>query len=150
MGKKQLGISSTVVDTAETSSYTTSGEDLIAVETSNGPATVTLASADVEAGASVEIQNITGANDVTAETEGAETIDGASSTTISQSGWSLSFVSDGSDWHVNNNADFETVSASNELGNPTYATLADVPTNLPEGTQVYVEDENAVYVEDGI
>jgi 3D (Asp-Asp-Asp) domain-containing protein len=42
-----------------------------------------------------------------------------------------------------------TTSPSDELGNPTYATLDDVPTNLPEGTQVYVEDENNVYVEDG-
>jgi len=42
-----------------------------------------------------------------------------------------------------------TTSPSDELGNPTYATLSDVPTNLPEGTQVYVKDENSIYVEDG-
>jgi hypothetical protein len=42
-----------------------------------------------------------------------------------------------------------TVDVADELGNPTYATLSDVPTNLPEGTQVYVEDENAIFVEDG-
>jgi 3D (Asp-Asp-Asp) domain-containing protein len=42
-----------------------------------------------------------------------------------------------------------TLEATAELGNPTYPTLADVPTTLPEGTQVYVEDENAIYVEDG-
>jgi hypothetical protein len=43
----------------------------------------------------------------------------------------------------------DAVTAADELGNPTYATLSDVPTNLPEGTQVYVKDENAIYVEDG-
>jgi len=43
----------------------------------------------------------------------------------------------------------DTLEATAELGNPTYATLSDVPTNLPEGTQVYVEAENEIYVEDG-
>jgi len=42
-----------------------------------------------------------------------------------------------------------TLEATDSLSNPTYPTLGDVPTNLPEGTQVYVEDENAIYVEDG-
>jgi len=45
--------------------------------------------------------------------------------------------------------DVAALSATAELGNPTYATLSDVPTNLPEGTQVYVEDENDIYVEIG-
>ena len=36
-----------------------------------------------------------------------------------------------------------------EFNNPTYATLSDVPNDLPEGTQVYVEDENTLYIEDG-
>jgi len=43
----------------------------------------------------------------------------------------------------------DAVTAADELGNPTYATLSDVPTNLPEGTQVYVKDENEIYIEDG-
>ena len=43
----------------------------------------------------------------------------------------------------------DTLEATAELGNPTYPTLTDVPTTLPKGTQVYVEDENAIYVEDG-
>jgi 3D (Asp-Asp-Asp) domain-containing protein len=42
-----------------------------------------------------------------------------------------------------------TLEATVELRNPTYATLGDVPTTLTEGTQVYVEDEDRVYVEDG-
>jgi len=44
---------------------------------------------------------------------------------------------------------FEALEATAELGNPTYPTLADVPTTLREGTQVYVADENQRYVEDG-
>jgi len=45
--------------------------------------------------------------------------------------------------------DSNTVESADELRNPTYATLSDVPTTLPEGTQVYVEDENSIYIEDG-
>jgi hypothetical protein len=43
----------------------------------------------------------------------------------------------------------DAIESVNKIENPTYATLADVPTTLDEGTQVYVESENAVYVEDG-
>lgn len=43
----------------------------------------------------------------------------------------------------------DTVDVTSEFGNPTYATLSDVPNDLPEGTQVYVKDENQIYVEDG-
>jgi 3D (Asp-Asp-Asp) domain-containing protein len=50
---------------------------------------------------------------------------------------------------VNGTTDTDALEATAELGNPTYATLSDVPTTLTEGTQVYVEDENAIYVEDG-
>jgi len=45
--------------------------------------------------------------------------------------------------------DSNIVESADELRNPTYATLSDVPTTLPEGTQVYVEDENSIYIEDG-
>lgn len=48
-----------------------------------------------------------------------------------------------------NSISTDALEATAELGNPTYPTLADVPTNLPEGTQVYVADENQLYVEDG-
>jgi hypothetical protein len=41
------------------------------------------------------------------------------------------------------------VNAGDALGNPVYPTLGDVPTNFPEGTQVYVSDEDRTYVEDG-
>jgi hypothetical protein len=48
-----------------------------------------------------------------------------------------------------NGSSIDVLTASSELGNPTYQSLSDVPTNLPEGTQVYVLDENQIYVEDG-
>lgn len=43
----------------------------------------------------------------------------------------------------------DTTSATNALELPTYPTLGDVPTTLTEGTLVYVEDANEIYVEDG-
>jgi len=43
----------------------------------------------------------------------------------------------------------DTLEATAELSNPTYPTRTDVPTTLPEGTQVYVSDEKRLYVEDG-
>jgi hypothetical protein len=45
--------------------------------------------------------------------------------------------------------DVASVSASEQVGNATYATVGDVPTTLPEGAQVYVQDEDRIYVEDG-
>jgi hypothetical protein len=41
------------------------------------------------------------------------------------------------------------VAASDQIKNATYATLGDVPTTLSEGSQVYVQDEDRIYVEDG-
>lgn len=45
--------------------------------------------------------------------------------------------------------DARTVSAAAELTNPVYPSLSDVPAGLPEGTQVYVADEDQLYLEDG-
>jgi hypothetical protein len=43
----------------------------------------------------------------------------------------------------------KSVSADEQLTLPVYPTLGDVPTNLPEGTLVWVADENMVYKETG-
>lgn len=43
----------------------------------------------------------------------------------------------------------DALEASDSIGNATYETLGDVPTDLPKGAQVWVQDENAIYVEDG-
>lgn len=39
--------------------------------------------------------------------------------------------------------------ADASITNARYATKDDVPTDLPAGTQVYVEDEGKLYIEDG-
>lgn len=41
-----------------------------------------------------------------------------------------------------------TVDVDNELGAPVYQSTSDVP-NVPEGTIVYIQDNNSIYVEDG-
>jgi len=56
----------------------------------------------------------------------------------------ISAVSVGAD-----SATVGSLEANTELGNPTYPTLADVPTTLSKGAQVYVQDEDRIYVEDG-
>jgi 3D (Asp-Asp-Asp) domain-containing protein len=63
--------------------------------------------------------------------------------------WSYNDTNDTLTVSLSNSISVGTLKATNELGNPTYSTLSDVPTNLPEGTQVYVKDENSIYVEDG-
>jgi len=42
-----------------------------------------------------------------------------------------------------------TLEATAEPGNPTFTTLSDVASNLPESGQVCVRDENSIYVEGG-
>lgn len=42
-----------------------------------------------------------------------------------------------------------SVSTDEQLTLPVYPTLGDVPTDLPEGTLVWVADENSVYKETG-
>ncbi len=44
---------------------------------------------------------------------------------------------------------FEALEATEAIGNATYPTKSNVPSGLPEGTQVYIADENTVYIEDG-
>ena len=46
-------------------------------------------------------------------------------------------------------ASFGAVSAEDSLTLPVYSTFGDVPTDLPEGTLVWVADENTVYKETG-
>jgi hypothetical protein len=43
----------------------------------------------------------------------------------------------------------DALNAADSITLPRYATLNDVPTTFAEGTVVYVEDENEIYVEDG-
>lgn len=99
-----------VDDEKQTTTYTTtpnttSGEEVALVDTSTigAASTLTLASADANAGNQVLVVDSTGtaaSNLITVDTEGAETIDGASSTIIDDQYGSALFTSDGSNWFI--------------------------------------------------
>lgn len=87
--------------TAVSSNYTTSDDEVIFVDTSAGAITVTLASADADAGKGVTIIDDAGnaeANPITVATEGAETIDTVTSKTIDDDFAALNIRSNGSNW----------------------------------------------------
>ena len=63
--------------------------------------------------------------------------------------WSYDDANDVLTVSLSDSISVNSINATNKIGNPTYTTLSDVPVNLPEGTQVYVKDENSIYVEDG-
>jgi hypothetical protein len=50
---------------------------------------------------------------------------------------------------VGSSVQAESLSASGALRNPRFQTLTDVPNDLPVGTQVFVESENRLFIEDG-
>jgi hypothetical protein len=50
---------------------------------------------------------------------------------------------------VGSSVQAESLSASGALRNPRFQTLADVPNDIPVGTQVFVESENRLFIEDG-
>lgn len=71
------------------------------VDTSGGAVTVTLASAMVAEGAHVIVNDEGGAagtNAITIDTEGSETIDGATSQSVGSNYGTLTFYSDGANW----------------------------------------------------
>ena len=110
------GLSTTTIDDTD-SPFTTSDEDVIYVDTSAGAVTVTLASSDATLGNEIEIHNISGANAVTVQTESTETIDpnAQSSVAIGKAGWSVSFVSDGSNWDSSLEGEFDSISTETLL-----------------------------------
>lgn len=121
------GLSTATIDSSSTTSHTTSGEDVIYVDTSAAPVTITLASDDCTRGTEIEIHNISGANAVTVDTEGSETIDpGAeASKSIGKAGWSVTFVADDdSTWDSSLAAEFESVSTE-EFDNVFHASAFD-------------------------
>jgi len=76
--------------------------------------------------------------------------DGGDSLTISLNAHASTHEKGGSDELTTfGSTAHDSVSVSASIENATYPTLSDVPSNLPEGAQVYVADENAIYVEDG-
>lgn len=162
-GQIQTGVDSLV--TASDSPYLASGDNLVLVDTSTGTVTVTLPSAGATQGNKLRVVDIAGqaaTNNITIDTESAETIEpgGGSSVTVTVSGAWVDFYPDGANWYAQNNMDVESVNVSGKtttgsldagdsLTLPVYPTLSDVPTNLPEGTLVWVADDNTLYQEDG-
>jgi hypothetical protein len=87
------------------SPYTTSGEDILLVDTSSGTVTVTLSTADVTADPEnritiIDSGNNAGTNAITINTEGSANINpgGASSVSIDGDGQSRTLQADGTDW----------------------------------------------------
>jgi len=84
-----------------TADVTTSGEEVLLVDTSGGGVTVTLASADANNGNFVSIVDVGGAagtNAITLNTEGSENIDGGASNTMESDYGALIVSSDGTNW----------------------------------------------------
>jgi len=50
---------------------------------------------------------------------------------------------------VGSSIQVESVSAAGAIQNPRFQTVADVPNDLPVGTQVFIESENQLFIEDG-
>jgi len=70
---------------AVTTDTTTSAEEVLLVDTSGGPVTITLASADLATGNVVTVVDVGGSadtNSITVDTEGSENIDGGTTTTV--------------------------------------------------------------------
>lgn len=90
-----LGVATTVA--VKTTSYSVLATDHTIL--ANGAITVTLPDATVLAGEQFIIKNITATSTVTLNTTSSQTIDGATSTTLTP-GVSLTVVSDGSNWWI--------------------------------------------------
>lgn len=84
------------------SNYTTDGEQLIFVDTSSSAVTVTLSTSDLDSGSTVTVTDVggnAGTNNITIDTQGSATIDGATSDDILQAYGTAVFGSDGSNWY---------------------------------------------------
>jgi len=85
-----------------TADTTTSGEEVLLVDTSGGPVTVTLASADANEGNFVTVVDVggaAGADPITIETEGSELIDGGSEASVDTDYGAFVLASDGANWY---------------------------------------------------
>jgi hypothetical protein len=138
----QSGLTTKVVDSASTTSYTTSDEDVIYVDTGSAAVTITLASSDATLGNEVQVVNVTGTNAVTVNTESSETIDpnGDSSKTITKQGWSVGFVSDGSDWDSSLEGEYESVSTDNAVINSNEVFVQGTQPSMTDG-DVWIDNE---------
>jgi hypothetical protein len=86
----------------QTANYSTNNEGIIFVDTTSNPVTITLTMADTQDGKEVTIIDSggnAGTNEITVDTAGAATIDGASSTVIGSDYGATRLSSDGTNWY---------------------------------------------------
>jgi hypothetical protein len=96
-GITQLALGVATTTTTKTSNYSVLATDHTIL--ANGAITITLPDATVLAGEQFIIKDITAASNVTLNTTSSQTIDGATSTTLTP-GMSVTVVSDGSNWWI--------------------------------------------------
>lgn len=86
----------------KTSAYSTAGEEVVPFDSSGGSFTITVSTADMQMGAFMVFADVAGSagtNAVTIDTEGSETIDGATSESIDTDfGALIIFSPDGNEW----------------------------------------------------
>ena len=89
----------TIADTVKTANYTlTANDDIIQVDTSGGPVTVTLPTASGNAGRTYAVKLQTAGQAMTIATAGAETINGETDLVLDEAGQAVRLVSDGANW----------------------------------------------------
>jgi len=85
------------------SNYTTSGEQILFVDTSGSAVTITLSTTDLDKGSEVVVADSgsnAGTNSITIQTEGSASINGVTSITVGNDDSAAALASDGTDWYT--------------------------------------------------
>ena len=85
---------------SKTSDYTAANEAIILADASSGDVTITLPAASSSTGRTYSIKKTNSANNVIIDANGSETIDGATTKTLSAQYSKVTIVCDGSNWFV--------------------------------------------------
>jgi hypothetical protein len=137
-----------LVTASISSNTTTSGEEVVFVDTSSSAITVTLASADVADGNRVIVADTASnasSNNITIDTGGGASIDGGSSITIDSDDGAAVVISDGTNWFTagggsggGSGITNETIVAdeSGSVGNGNLGTI--VATEVPNGGSIEI------------
>ena len=99
----QLTSSQQVVQIKAVDYQTQLPDDIILVDTTLNPVTITLGNTSAKAGKSVVIKDATGTagvNNITVQGQGGQEIDGALEHVIEYSREALKLICDGTDWHI--------------------------------------------------
>lgn len=96
--------SKSIVSISQTTTITPSdNETIYLIDTSSTDVTLTISTQSLSSGKTITFKDssgTSGTNNITIQTEGSETIDGSSSTTVGASYVSLTMVSDGNNWFI--------------------------------------------------